>query len=371
MFLGIDVSTYFDELNEGAKYYYQGKEIDPLQVFRDHGVTYMRIRVWNDPYGPNGEPYLAGTNDTECFLKLAKLAMSYGYRIILDFHYSDFWADPGRQLPPKAWQNLTYDQVVEKMYEFTLDVVKKAKQENIPIDYVQVGNEITNGMLWPFGGLDHSVTPRGCFDKLAALLKSGIKAVKECYPEAKICIHLEKSCDWPTFDEYFTHMELYGVEYDVIAASYYPHWHGSLEYFFKNMKQCQEKFHKETMVMEFGYGFTLEKYHTDDGDTSLILSEEIVEKLKDNFPEPNTPEGQAKYIRDLLRLSKENNMLGVCYWEPLWIPGKDIYWASQAALDYIHEEAVCTKNEWANQCLFDYNGNALPAFDEYNINKGQ
>ncbi len=367
MLLGIDVSTYFEEKEAGAKYLYHGQEIDPLEVFTEHGVSLMRIRVWNNPYSPEGEPYLAGTCDKDNFIKLAEVAKSYGYHIILDFHYSDFWADPGKQFCPKAWEGLSYEEVVKNIYEFTKNVLEEAKTHEIPIDFVQVGNEITNGMTYPYGKLDDTTNPRGNYEALAGLLKSGSKAVREVYPEAKIILHLERSFDHEVYKEFFSHIIPLGVDFDIIGCSYYPYWHGTFEQLFYNLTTCRELFHKDIMIMELGYAFTLEDYIQSGSQAQLVINE--TSDMLDKLPEPLNPEGQARFVRSFLKEAEKHDVVGVVYWEPLWIPGENICWASKAGQKYIHEEGKSTRNEWANQCLFDYNGVALPAFDEFKLEK--
>ena len=126
MILGIDASTYFEEINANAKYYENNKEVDPFTLFYQNGVNYARIRVWNDPYDEEKNPYLGGTCDIDNFIKLSKLLSSKGYKILLDLHYSDFWADPGKQILPKAWQKMNVFELGEAIYDFTLDVLNKA-----------------------------------------------------------------------------------------------------------------------------------------------------------------------------------------------------------------------------------------------------
>lgn len=365
MFLGIDVSTYFDEQEIGAKYYLNNQEVDPMKLLVEQGVKYMRIRVWHNPYDEEGHPYLAGTNDINKFIMLSDLAVKYGLRIILDIHYSDFWADPGKQFLPKAWKDLSFEEVEQKVYEHTKDIFKVIREHNFPVDYVQVGNEITNGMLWPYGRLDESVSPRGNYEGLAKLLKQGVKAVRE-ESNAKIIIHLERSYDQPAYFEYFSNIIRLGVDFDIIGFSYYPYWHGTFDQFFANVKMCKDNFHKEVMVMELGYGFTLEDYIKSGSQAQLVINADKTDFLA-NLPYPISPEGQALFIREFLKRAKEAEMVGVNYWEPLWIPGPGICWASEAAQKYIHEEGKSTRNEWANQCLFDYQGKALPALKEFKI----
>jgi len=368
MYLGIDTSTYFEEIDAGTKYILDGKEIDPLKYLHNvNGVTCMRIRLWVDPFGENKEPYLAGTCDLNNFIKLAKLAMSYGYEILLDIHYSDFWADPGKQLCPKSWVGLTFEEIKDKVYEYTKEVLVTIKKEGIPLKLIQIGNEITNGMIWPYGRLDESVSPRGNYDKLSELLKAGIKATREENPETKIIIHLERSYDHPVYDEYFTNIIKYGVDFDIIGASYYPYWHGTFDQLFDNLKKCQSKFNKEIMIMELGYSFTLEDYIKSGSQAQLVINSDNIDTLLKQLPQPITPEGQAKFVKEFLVRAEKEGVSAVFYWEPLWIPGENICWASKVAQKYIHEEGKSTRNEWANQCLFNYEGVALPSLDEFSI----
>ena len=371
MILGIDVSTLFEELDAGSKYYDNGRclgEYEALDMFRKNGVSHFRIRLWNHPYDNDGNKYLGGTCDYDNFVKLSKVALKKGYKILLDFHYSDFWADPGKQTLPKAWMGLSLNELATKVYEYTLEVLEKAKEEGIPIDMVQIGNEITNGMLWPLGRLiEHENDERTNYESLIKLLKSGIKATREVFPKAKIVIHLERSYDQVIYNEYFTKMIENGVDFDIIGASYYPYWHGTMDEFFANMEMCR-KFNKKLMVMELGYAFTLEDYITNNnGQINLVVNRDNLDSFSFVKKYPFTPSGQEKFIEDFLERANEAKLDGVFYWEPMWIPGKNICWASKEGQKYIGEEGKSTRNEWANQCLFDYSGNKLPSFDKFKI----
>ncbi len=369
MILGIDVSTHFEELNANAKYYSDNELVDPLDLFITNGVKYMRIRVWNNPYDIFGKPYLGGTCDVDNFINLAKLAVSKGYKIVLDFHYSDFWADPGKQFLPKQWANYNINELEKVLYQFTFDVLTMAKENKIDIPFVQIGNEITNGMCWPIGRLvENENGPRTNYENLTLLLKAGTKAAKEVFPDIKTIIHLERSYDQKVYYEYFTELNKHNVEYDVIGASYYPYWHGTFDEFFANMNMCKKEFNKPIMVMELGYGFTLEDYiKTNNGTAQLVVNNNNLDSFNFNQPFPLTPEGQAQFVEEFLKRAKENNVEGIFYWEPLWIPGDNICWASVEGQKYINELGKSTRNEWANQCLFDYDGKKLPAFDKFKL----
>lgn len=365
MILGIDVSTYLEELEHGAEYYDGGVRIDPLDAFRNNGVDCMRIRVWNNPFSECGEPYLAGNCDMENYLRLARLAKEKGYKILLDFHYSDFWADPGKQMIPKAWANFSLDELEAAVHSFTKECLLRARDEGVAPELIQVGNEITNGMLWPLGKLEADGV-RGNYDIFCRLVDAGCRACREAAPEAKIILHLERSNDKAVYQEFFTNIEKRGIEYDVIGASYYPYWHGTPEELFENLNACRI-FGKEIMVMELGYGFTDEGYSQGGKECRLVIdsSRSYIPGFTEIYP--LTPDGQERFVRDFLALARENAVDGVFYWEPLWIPGIGICWASEAGQIYIHEEGKSTTNEWANQCLFDYTGRKLPAFDAFKV----
>ena len=372
MKLGIDVSTYFEELEHGAKYYDGDVEVQPLDLFRLNGVDCMRIRVWVAPYDENGNPYLAGTCDLANFIKLAKLAQSKGYSIMLDIHYSDFWCDPAKQLIPKSWEQNDLDKLVKQVYNYTVDVLKTAKKNGIELEYIQVGNEITNGFLWPLGYLVKMPDDtRTNYHNLIKLLKAGIKGCRKVTPETPIILHLERSYDQKIYNEFFTKMAEADVDYDIIGYSYYPYWHGTFEQFYANVDMCK-KFGKRQMVVELGYAFTLEDYvKNEHGGAHLVVSEDNVETFGFVKEYPMTPEGQVHFTEDFLKMAEEHGIEGVYWWEPLWIPGDGICWASEGAMKYMRFESKSTRNEWANQCLFDYEGRKLPAFDKFCVSKKQ
>ncbi|MCH5157628.1 MAG: glycosyl hydrolase 53 family protein [Clostridiales bacterium] len=365
MKLGIDVSTYYEEIDRGATYYDGDKKVEPLGMLRDNGVDIMRIRVWVNPYDEEGNPYLGGTCDLDNFIRLAKKAESMGFAVMLDIHYSDFWCDPGKQTIPKAWKDLDLSGLTQKVYEYTKHVLSVAEGNGIDIKYIQVGNEITNGMLWPIGKLiEHDKGPRTNYESLIALLKAGIMACREVKPSAALILHLEKSYDIQLYNEFFSNMQ--GLDYDIIGFSYYPYWHGTFEQFYANVENCK-KFGKRLMVVEIGYGFTLEDYiKSSHGGAHLVIDATVVEGMGFVNDYPLTPAGQAKFIRDFLPLARKHGIEAVIWWEPLWIPGDGICWSSENAQRYTGaEEIKSTRNEWANQCLFDYEGKKLPAFDEF------
>ncbi len=365
MILGIDASTYFEEIDHGAVYKKNGKTIDPLLEFRRNGVDWFRIRLWNDPYSEDGEPYLAGTCDLKSYIRLAERVKELGYHILLDFHYSDFWADPGKQMIPKAWRGMVLDELAESIYNFTKRTLITLKEVGLAPEMVAVGNEITNGFLWPMGKLDMGGGVRGNYESFLKLLSSGVAAVREVLPSAEIMLHLERSNDREVYREFFKEVTEAGIDFDIIGASYYPYWHGTPEELFFNLKECRDNFSKKIMVAELGYGFTTKPYSLDGEKKRLVIDEEraYIEGFTDKYP--ISAQGQAAFVRDFLRGARENGIDGIFYWEPLWLPGEGICWASEAGQNYIGESGKSTANEWANQCLFDYEGEMLPAFSEF------
>jgi arabinogalactan endo-1,4-beta-galactosidase len=372
MILGIDPSTYLEVAAQHPHYFVEGKEVEPLSFLHDqNGCTIMRIRLWLDPYDENGKPYHGGTNDWTTFLALAKLGMSKGYSIMLDLHYSDFWCDPSRQTLPKVWQGLTVDEVVAKLYTYTRKTLQKCLKNHLDIAYIQIGNEITNGMLWPLGYLDGN--PAGGhrlgYDNLCALLSAGSQACHEIMPSAKRIIHLERSGDKELHQEFFDEITARRLDYDIIGLSYYPYWHGSFDQLFANVENLKSRYQKPVMIVETGYGFTLKNYILNGNDGVNLINDQF---LKDsatslNIPYPLSFEGQKSFIKELLKRSAEHNVLGVIYWEPLWLPLPGIEWASKEGELYLKKTDKPTGNEWANQCLFDYEGNATPALAEFKL----
>ena len=168
---GMDVSTIIEEEACGARFFKDGKEDDLFNILKEYGTNSIRIRLWNDPYDENKNPYGAGTNDYEKAVLISRRAKEAGMSTLLDFHYSDFWADPGKQILPKAWKDFNEDQLADAVYTYTKKVLLDLKKEGLLPDMVQIGNEITNGLLWPTG-----LKPN--FDQIKRYVSAGLKAVK-------------------------------------------------------------------------------------------------------------------------------------------------------------------------------------------------
>jgi len=367
----MDVSTLEETERLGGKFYEDGKEAPLFDILKRHGVTSVRLRLWNDPFNEKGENYGAGGCDIETVLRTARRAVENGMNWMLDFHYSDFWADPGRQLIPKAWRGYTMEQLEKAVYEYTKEILARCKNEALYPRYVQTGNEITNGMLWPAGKVEYDKLtgdPSG-YDNMTRLLKAGAAAARES-GNVNIIFHLEKSCDNKRYRQWFDAVTAAaapsgaGIDYDIIGISYYPHWHGTMEEVRRNLEDVSARYNKDVMVVETAYPFTGRHYAGRPG-VSLVINDKMTLPDGSSPPYPLSPEGQRKFLRDLVKMAKSvKRCKGLYYWEPGWLPLEGSTWATEAARKYIGEEHKAGGNEWANQCLFDYKGNLLPAINE-------
>ncbi len=366
---GMDISTLVEMEKCGARYYDCGKEGDLFDILKSYGTNAVRIRLWNDPYDSNGMPYGAGTNDLETMVILAKRAKEHGMDILLDFHYSDFWADPGKQFKPKAWEGMDADGLVQAIYDYTVNVMNVCKDNGCIPDMVQAGNELSNGMLWPDGQVFNESTALSLgrmpeYDNLARFVSAGIRGVKAVNPDTKIMIHLDNGGNNELYRRWFDNYIKRGEDFDVIGLSYYPFWHGTLNDLSANMADIAKRYGKELIIAEVSMGFTMEDYKDyeklpDEERKGMATRQELVDKIE----YPMTKEGQSGFMKDIMdRICKVPDGLGAgfYYWEPAWIPVNGSGWATKESLEYIKDPGPCG-NEWANQALFDYNGNVLPA----------
>lgn len=367
---GMDVSTLIELEKCGAKFYDYGKEGELLDILKSYGTNAVRIRLWNDPYDEDGRPYGAGTNDLETMIEIAKRAKAHKMDILLDLHYSDFWADPGKQFKPKAWRNMSADELEQAVYDYTVLVMNVCKDNGCIPDMVQVGNELSNGMLWPDGQIFNENTDdeklKGRvpeYDNLARFVSAGIRGVKSVCQETEIMIHLDNGGNNELYRRWFDNYVKRGEDFDVIGLSYYPFWHGSLDALTNNMQDIAKRYGKELIIAEVSMGYTMDDYKEyekleDSERKGMATRQELVDKIE----YPMTKQGQVDFMKDLLnRLSGVYNGLGrgFYYWEPAWIPVHGSGWATPESLKYIEDPGPCG-NEWANQALFDYEGNALP-----------
>ena len=365
MIFGADFSTLPEEERCGAVYYEHGHRVDLVECLARHGITSARIRLWVDPYDEKGAPYGGGTSDLPAALALAKRAKAAGMGIMLDLHYSDFWADPGRQCVPKQWQGLSVNELAERVRTYTAETLETFEKEGLALESVQAGNEITNGMLWPLGRIERKDTEKE-FDRLAQLLNAGLGAIREG-SDARSLVHLERSGNRPLWTEWLDSITARGVVFDELAASYYPYWHGTLEEMAENLAFCAARYDKDIRIVESSYAFTGRHYNPAGEGAALVMTD-AANCCADGrpMPFPATKEGQAAYTKALIGTAARIPRLKALYWwEPGWIPAPGAGWATEASLRYCGEEGKPLGNEWANQCLFDYAGHALPALDVF------
>ncbi len=354
---GADISTLIEEEACGARYYDKGIEGDLISILKKYGFNSARIRLWNDPYAPDGRSYGAGTNDLEKAIALSKRVKSAGMSVLLDFHYSDFWADPGKQTIPKAWKGKDAGKLEKAVYDYTVMVLSELKAQGLEPEYVQVGNELTNGLLWPMG-----LKPE--YENISRFVSAGIRAVREICPKAYVMIHLDNGGNNEMYVDWFDHYMEKGEDFDIIGLSYYPFWHGTADALSFNMRDMAARYGKKIVVAEVSMGFTMEDYASYEklGPQERKGYATKPELVKD-LAFPMTPEGQASFMQDIMeRIAEVDGGSGFYYWEPGWIPVPGCGWATEAALEYTGESGP-GGNEWANQALFDYDGNALPALD--------
>lgn len=354
---GMDISTLLEVEKCGGRFFDEGREEDALSILKRYGTNAVRLRLWNDPYSESGEPYGAGTNDLAVTMTLAKRAKRMGLQILLDFHYSDFWTDPGKQFVPKAWRGKNAEELEQALFSYTKETLSAMKEEGVLPDLVQVGNELSNGLLWPLGQVP-------AYDNIARFVSAGIRGVRAVDGEIPIMIHLDNGGNNELYRRWFDEYCKRGEDFQIIGLSYYPFWHGSLQMLTDNMKDIAQRYQKELIVAEVSMGYTMEDYAAYE---KLSVGERkgyatkpaLVEKIE----YPMTKQGQCDFMEDFLsRIAEvpDDRGRGFFYWEPAWIPVPGSGWATESSLAYIEDKGPCG-NEWANQALFDYDGNALPA----------
>lgn len=353
---GMDLSTLLELERCGAKYYDNGEERDLLAIMKSYDVDTIRIRLWNDPWSETGESYGAGENDLKTSLEIAKRVTAAGFGVLLNFHYSDFWADPGKQIKPKAWADYGVKELEQAVYDYTLESMQTFLDAGVNITMVQVGNELSNGLLWPEGKVPN-------YDNIATFVNAGIRAVRKADAAISVMIHLDNGGNNALYREWFDNFTKRGEDFEIIGLSYYPFWHGSLQMLNDNMNDIAERYGKDLVIAEVSMGYTMEDYKnyeklSDEERKGYATRPALVEKIE----YPMTKQGQYDFMEDFLnRIShiKGGKGKGFFYWEPAWIPVPGSGWATPASLKYMNDPGPCG-NEWANQALFDYDGNALP-----------
>lgn len=356
---GADISTLLEVEACNGKFYDHGVEKDPLLILKEHDFNSIRLRLWNDPYTSDGISYGAGGNDLDTTIKLIKRCKKEGFHILLDFQYSDFWADPGKQFKPKAWQDHGVEALENDVFSYTKEVLTTLKQKDCFPDLIQIGNELSNGLLWPEGKVPN-------YDNIATFVNAGIRGVRALDAQVPIMIHLDNGGNQKLYKEWFDAFMQRGEDFQIIGLSYYPFWHGTLKMLYDNMQQLVDRYDKELVIAEVSMGFTMKDYASYEKLASnqrkgYATKPSLVEKLE----HPMTKEGQSQFMRDFfdtIQAVDKQAVKGFYYWEPAWIPVAGSGWATKESLSYIKDPGPCG-NEWANQALFDYEGNVNEAMD--------
>jgi arabinogalactan endo-1,4-beta-galactosidase len=309
--VGADVSFLPQAEKNGIVFKDGGQAKPGLVIFKDHGYNWIRLRLFHTP--------TQLPNDLNYTIAAAKEAKQLGFKFLLDFHFSDTWADPAKQFLPKAWEGLSHAQLVAAVFAYTRDTIAAFREAGAEPDMVQIGNEVIGGMMWPDGRLPQN------WDNFAELLKAGILGVDEGRgdgPRPQIMVHIDRGGDKKRTKEFFDKCREYGVDYDVIGQSYYPWWHGTVADLRENLAFTANEYDKDIIVVEAAYNWRTAEYKNRPG------------------PFPETPEGQKKFWEEVNRAvldTPHNHGKGVFWWEPAVSPG-----------------AIASRG------MFDKEGNALP-----------
>lgn len=349
---GADVSIMPELERNGTKFYDNGIEQDGLTILKNHGVNWIRVRIWNNPYVVGPEGVGGGNTDEAKAIEMTKRAKALGMKVLVDFHYSDFWVDPGQQKKPDAWKNDSGDKLVDDVYAYTAKVMQDFNAQGVTPDMVQVGNELNNGMLWPEAQLTED-NPNG-YKFLAKLLNAGLQAVHDNDKDNKVktMIHLA-GVDVNLYHTFFDNLIVKNKvnDFDIIGMSFYPFWHGTMDDLKNTMNDVSAKYNKDVIAVETAFGYTLED--ADFEKNNFGTNEEKVSGYK------ATVQGQATGLRDVMATVasvNDNRGLGIFYWAPDWVINEKVGWKSNGG-----------GNGWDNLTLFDTKGNALESMDTFNL----
>lgn len=367
--LGVDVSSVLAEEESGVIYYNEdGEQQDIFRTLKENGVNAVRIRVWNDPWDENKNSYGGGHNDLETAIAIGQRATDYGMEVLIDFHYSDFWADPKKQMAPKAWADMDIDKKCKALATYTKDSLNALLNAGVNVTAVQVGNETTSAMAG-----------EKSWDSVLKLFSAGCDAVRQVSAKKnhpiQIALHFTNPENRAQYLSFARSLDTAGVDYDIFASSYYPYWHGTLENLTATLSEIAETYQKKVMVTEVSYCYT-----TADGDG---WGNSVSGGAGSDLPYPVSVQGQADCIRNVVNAVAAcgDAGVGVFYWEPAWIPVPgDTYeerqalweangsgWASSYSGSYDPEDAgrYYGGSSWDNQALFDFEGHPLASLSVF------
>jgi len=360
---GVDISSVLSLEKSGVVF--RNAAGDPQDIFKtlkDYGVNSVRIRVWNHPFTAGGNGYGGGNCDIDTAIAIGKRATAFGLTVLLDYHYSDFWADPLKQQAPREWQSMAVAEKAAALYAYTKDSLGKALDAGVDVRMVQIGNETTGF----FCGEKNWI-------QIASLMREGSRAVRDVAAERnrkiEIAVHFTNPEKAGEYERYARILEKQKVDYDVFATSWYPYWHGTPGNLTAVLKKVAEISGKKVLCAEVSYAYT---YDNGDGFGNSISADTVCAK-----PYPVTVQGQADAVREAMAAvaAVGEAGIGVYYWEPAWIPvpGKDyadrqklweLYgsgWASSYAAEYDPGDAgkYFGGSSWDNQAMFDLDGKPL------------
>ena len=331
---GVDISSLLELEDNGLKLYnVAGMEVDALDLCQENGVNSVRLRIWNEP---SRVPEAKGYCDLEKTLIMAKRIKEKRMHFMLDFHYSDFWADPGKQRKPYAWEHLSPDELVQAVYDYTKEVLECLTKEGCQPDMVQVGNEIRSGMLFPDGEVPN-------FMQLAKLLNAGIQAVRDVNPKIRVMIHLDQGGKYVFLKEWFDSIMAAGLlPFDVIGVSFYPFWHGTFMDLKNSLEGLVERYKLPVIVVETAHPWrrSVDGFVTEEQERIAGFCAGVEEQ------------GQVLKLLMNIVASVSNDMgCGVYYWEPLVVPMEG-------------------QSSWANNMgVLDLNGHVLPGFMQFGFER--
>ncbi len=360
---GVDISSILAVENAGVTFCNEyGRKQDIFRTLSEHGVNYIRVRVWNEPYDSRGNSYGGGNCDLYTAAEIGRRAAKYGMKLLVDIQYSDFWADPEKQTRPKYWIQHDHETLKGEIYKYTAWVLETISEAGGNIGMVQVGNE-TNCFFC--GETD--------MYKICDLFASGDQAIRD-FDRSVLIAHHFANPSTGSYAWYAQVMDECNLDYDVFATSYYPYWHGTTENLTAVLKEIADTYNKYVMVAETAYPYTSE-----DGDTfGNAVSEDSDSAV---FRYDISVEGQAQCLTDVFQAVANvgEKGIGVFYWEPAWLGVNGISWEEQSSLwkkygsgwatDYAAEyDASVTSaggSSYDNQALFDFEGNSLKSLQVF------
>jgi arabinogalactan endo-1,4-beta-galactosidase len=313
---GADLSYMKDAEANGFKFKENGTVKPGMEIFANHGFNWVRLRIMHTPSAWTGPRKLP--NDRDYAIAMAKQARHYGLKILLNFHYSDTWADPGKQHKPAAWQNLPQNELIQALYDYTRDTLRAFAAAGVYPEMVQVGNEITPGFLWPNGRI--SENEQGFIDLLRAAVNGVHASVDATSSPPKIMIHIDKGGDKVATRKFFDRIINAGIPFDIIGQSYYLRHHGTLMDLRENLHFMAREYDKDIIIVETAYAM------------------EPVHYIGKQAPIPETPEGQIDFlntIHQMVMATPNHRGIGFYWWSP-------------------------ARHEGGKRTLFDPEGNALP-----------